>query len=141
MKEEELKIVWGALDFHKDGKINYSEFLAAMISSNNIENEKKLLSVFNIVKENNKNKNYITYDSMSKAAKALNLNIDENELKQCFKQFDEEIKFEEFKKIILGDEEKEEKFDKESTKVRFTVTNKINSSNNRLFQPRAFSKK
>ena len=78
---------------------------------------------------------------MSKAAKALNLNIDENELKQCFKQFDEEIKFEEFKKIILGDEEKEEKFDKESTKVRFTVTNKINSSNNRLFQPRAFSKK
>ena len=141
LTEEELKIVWGALDFHKDGKINYSEFLAAMISSNNIENEKKLLSVFNIVKENNKNKNYITYDSMSKAAKALNLNIDENELKQCFKQFDEEIKFEEFKKIILGDEEKEEKFDKESTKVRFTVTNKINSSNNRLFQPRAFSKK
>ena len=30
--EEELKQIWKGLDFHKDGQVNYSQFLAAMIS-------------------------------------------------------------------------------------------------------------
>jgi len=110
--DSELKLIWEGLDFHKDGQVNYSEFLAAMISSYHFEKEEKLWSVFNLFKENKKNKNYITYESMSNAVKALNLNIDENELKNCFKQFNEELKFEDFKKIIV-DDEKEEKIAKD----------------------------
>ena len=110
--DSELKLIWEGLDFHKDGQVNYSEFLAAMISSYHFEKEEKLWSVFNLFKENKKNRNYITYESMSNAVKALNLNIDENELKNCFKQFNEELKFEDFKKIIV-DDEKEEKIVKD----------------------------
>ena len=105
--DSELKLIWEGLDFHKDGQINYSEFLAAMISSYHFEKEEKLWSVFNAFKENKKNKNCITYESMSNAVKALNLNINENELKNCFKQFNEELKFEDFKKIIVEDEKDE----------------------------------
>jgi Ca2+-binding EF-hand superfamily protein len=110
--DAELKLIWEGLDFHKDGQVNYSEFLAAMISSSHFDKEEKLWSVFNKFKENNKNKNYITYESMANAAKALKLNIDENELKNCFKKFNEELKFEDFKKIIV-DDEKDEKIAKD----------------------------
>ena len=112
--DEELQSIWDGLDFHKDGKVNYSEFLAAMISSHNFEKEEKLLSVFNLLKENKKNKNYITYESMYNVLKALNLVIDEEELKNCFKEYNEELKFEDFKKLIMGDE-KDDKINKEIT--------------------------
>ena len=89
-----------------------------MISSSHFENDEKLLSVFNIFKESQKNKNYITYERMSKAAKALNLNVDEIELRKSLKNYEEELKFQDFKKIIEDDKEKEEKFDKESKKLK-----------------------
>ena len=105
--EDELKQIWEGLDFHQDGQINYSEFLAAMVSSFNFQKEEKLWSVFNLFKENGGNKNYITYDSLNNAAKALNLNINENEIKKCFEKYDEEIDFETFKKLIMGSEEED----------------------------------
>ena len=67
----ELQQIWEGLDFHKDGQVNYSEFLAAMVSSYNFQKEEKLWSVFNLFKEGNKNKNYITYESLLSAAKAF----------------------------------------------------------------------
>ena len=108
--EEELQQIWDGLDFHKDGQVNYSEFLAAMVSSYNFQKEEKLWSVFNLFKEGNKNKNYITYESLCSAAKALNLNINEDEIKKCFEQYDEEIDFETFKKLILEPELEEKNF-------------------------------
>ena len=106
--EEELKQIWEGLDFHQDGQINYSEFLAAMVSSFNFQKEEKLWSVFNIFKENSGgNKNYITYDSLYNAAKALNLNINESEIKKCFEKYDEEIDFETFKNLIMNSEEED----------------------------------
>ena len=105
--EDELKQIWEGLDFHQDGQINYSEFLAAMVSSFNFQKEEKLWSVFNLFKENGGNKNYITYDSLNNAAKALNLNINENEIKKCFEKYDEEIDFETFKKLIMNSEEED----------------------------------
>ena len=110
--EDELKQIWEGLDFHKDGQVNYSEFLAAMVSSYNFQKEEKLWSVFNLFKEGNKKKNYITYESMYNAAKALNLNINESEIKKCFEKYNEEIDFEKFKKLIL-DSENEDKNIKE----------------------------
>ena len=108
--EEELKQIWEGLDFHKDGQVNYSEFLAAMVSSYNFQKEEKLWSVFNLFKEGNKNKNYITYDSLYNAAKALNLNINESEIKKCFEKYKEEIDFETFKKMILDSELEDKNF-------------------------------
>ncbi len=136
--DEELKQIWEGLDFHKDGQVNYSEFLAAMVSSYNFQKEEKLWSVFNLFKEGNKNKNYITYDSLYNAAKALNLNINESEIKQCFEKLNKEIDFETFKKLILDSEledknfKENEKFERSNVKRRSNRrrTNRSNRSNN-----------
>lgn len=104
MSEDELRNIWEGLDFHKEGQINYSEFLAAMMSTYNFDKEEKLWSVFNFFKEKRKDKDYITFESLTNSIKALNLNIDEGEIKKCFEQFDKEIRFEDFKKLILETE-------------------------------------
>ena len=119
--EEELKQIWEGLDFHKDGQVNYSEFLAAMVSNYNFQKEEKLWSVFNLFKEGSKNKNYITYESLCSAAKALNLNINESEIKKCFEQYDEEINFEKFKKLILEPELEEKTFKEEHINDRKAI--------------------
>ena len=118
---EELKQIWEGLDFHKDGQVNYSEFLAAMVSSYNFQKEEKLWSVFNLFKEGNKNKNYITYDSLKNAAKALNLNINESEIKKCFEKYKEEIDFETFKKLILDSQLEDKNFYEKEGFVRNNV--------------------
>lgn len=72
----------GRIRFSKDGQINYSEFLADMVFSYNFQKEEKLWSVFNLFKEQNKNKNAINYESIYNAAKSLNLKMNENEIKK-----------------------------------------------------------
>ena len=84
-----------------------------MVSNYNFQKEEKLWSVFNLFKEGSKSKNYITYDSLCSAAKALNLNINENEIKKCFEQYNEEINFETFKKLILEPELEDKNFKEE----------------------------
>ena len=101
-----LQQIFNGLNFHMAGKINYSEFLSAMVSAKNFPKEEKLISVFNLLIENELNKNYITFESLMNAIKALNLNINEEEIKLCFKEFDDEINFEYFKKLILNEEDK-----------------------------------
>ena len=103
IEENILQQIFNGLNFHKSGRINYSEFLSAMVSSKNFAKEEKLTSVFNLLNESEQNKNYITFDSLMNAVKALNLNIDEEEIKRCFHEYDDEISFEDFKKIILND--------------------------------------
>ena len=84
-----------------------------MVSSYNFHKEEKLWSVFNLFKEGDNSKNIITYDSLYKAAKSLNLSLNENEIKKFFDKNNEEIDFETFKKLIL-DTELEEKQMKEN---------------------------
>ena len=101
--EETLGIIFDGLDFHNNGKIYYSEFLSAMVSSKDFNKEEKIISVFNLLKENEQNNNYITYDSLENAAKALNLNINKERIKHCFKRLNESINLEKFQKIILDE--------------------------------------
>ena len=134
--EEELQQIWEGLDFHKDGQVNYSEFLAAMVSNYNFQKEEKLWSVFNLFKEGNKGKNYITYESLCSAAKALNLNINEDEIKKCFEQYHEEINFETFKKLILEPELEDKNFkenctDRKAIRRRSTRRNSLSSKINK----------
>jgi calcium-dependent protein kinase len=113
--DEDLKMIWEGLDFHKDGEVNYTEFLAAMVSSYKFEKEEKLWTVFNYFKDNtNKNNksifdsdDYISFDSLLNAVNSLNLNINEQAIKNNFEQFKgKKINFEQFKEIILSSEEK-----------------------------------
>jgi Ca2+-binding EF-hand superfamily protein len=109
--EETLDIIFDGLDFHNNGKIYYSEFLAAMVSSKNFNKEEKIISVFNLLKENEQNNNYITYDSLENAAKALNLNINKERIKHCFKKMNGYISLEKFQKLILDDDSEEKMSD------------------------------
>ncbi len=111
--EKILQEIFEGLDFHKVGKINYSEFLSAMVSSYKYEKNEKLDSVFNLLKENEAHKNYITFESLLNAVKALNLNINEEEIKKCFKEYHNEIDLEYFKKLILNDESDKKSFTEE----------------------------
>ena len=101
--EDTLDIIFDGLDFHNNGKIYYSEFLAAMVSSKDFNKEEKIISVFNLLKENEQNNNYITYDSLENAAKALNLNINKERIKYCFKKLNGHIGLEKFQKLILDE--------------------------------------
>ena len=72
-----------------------------MISSYIFQKEEKLWFVFNLFKEGNKLKSYITYESIYNAAKVLNLNINEDEIKKCFEKYNKAINFVSFKKLLI----------------------------------------
>ena len=126
-----LEEIFNGLNFHKSGKINYSEFLSALVSSKSFAKEEKLISVFNLLRENEQNRNYITFDSLLNAEKALNLNINEVEIKQCFKEYDNEINFEEFKKLILNDDIDKKSYAGE-IKQKLTTETKFQRRKNKL---------
>ena len=91
------------MDFHCDGKVNYSEFLAATISSLNFSTEEKLWSAFNYF--DTTNSGYITVDSVIDALKTSNVMVDEEGLKETFRELKKQgkrIDFDEFKKIAFG---------------------------------------
>ena len=107
IEDEDLKTIWEGLDFHKDGEVNYTEFLAAMVSSYSFMKEENLWSVFNYMKENNKNTDYVSIDSVLNAARSLNLNINEEAVKKGFDGYKaDKISFEDFKKIMCFEENK-----------------------------------
>ena len=114
-------IIFDGLDFHNNGRISYSEFLSAMVSSKDFNKEEKIKSVFNLLKESEQNNNYITYDSLENAAKALNLNINKERLKNCFKKLNGYIGLEKFQKLIL-DEDTEDNIS-ENSKYLPTTSN------------------
>ena len=101
--EETLEIIFKGLAFHNGEKISYSEFLSAMVSSKEFNKEEKIESVFNLLKENEQNKNYITYDSLENAAKALKLNINKERIRHCFKKLNGYISLDKFHKLILDE--------------------------------------
>jgi calcium-dependent protein kinase len=98
--EDEVKEIWKGLDFHIDGTVNYTEFLAATISSVEFFKEEKIWSAFKYF--DSENKGYITCDSMINALKQDNLTIDETGLKSMFERLNKKKKvdFEEFKNMI-----------------------------------------
>ena len=101
--EDTLDCIFKGLDFHNSGRISYSEFLAAMVSSKNFNKEEKIKSVFNLLRESEQNKDYITYDSLENAAKALNLNINRERIKLCFDKLNGHLSLEKFQKLIMNE--------------------------------------
>ena len=100
----EIDDIWKSLDFHLDGKINYTEFLAATLSSIQFEKEEKLWSVFQYFDEDEDG--YITGEAVISSLKNNNdLAIQEKELKDLFKGLKmsgEKINFEQFKSMFFN---------------------------------------
>ena len=118
--EDTLDCIFKGLDFHNSGRISYSEFLAAMVSSKNFNKEEKIKSVFNLLRESEQNKDYITYDSLENAAKALNLNINRERIKLCFDKLNGHLSLEKFQKLIMN-----ENFEDETIEPTSNNCNKI----------------
>ena len=105
--EQELKNIFKSLDFHCDGKVNYSEFLAGTLSSLKIFKDDKLLSAFKYFDVNDEGQ--ITCDSIIWALKASNVAVDEMELVDYFnKRKLKKINFEQFKTLVLAKNFEEE---------------------------------
>ena len=121
--EDTLDIIFNGLDFHNNGIISYSEFLSVMVSSKDFNKEEKIKSVFNLLKENEQNNNYITFDSLENAAKALNLNINKEKIKNGFKKVNGYINLEKLEKLILDEN-----------------TEDINSNNSKFMSKKSINK-
>ena len=101
--EDELKDIFDTLDFHNDGKVNYSEFIAATLSSVEFAKEDRLLSAFRYF--DTSDSGYITLDSVIDALKQNNILVNETGLGQIFTDLEKvgkKINFEEFKKIFFA---------------------------------------
>jgi hypothetical protein len=120
------------MDFHCDGKVNYSEFLAATISTINFNKEEKLWSAFNYF--DTTDSGYITLDSVMDALKNSGVIIDEEGLKKAFSGLQkkgEKINFNEFKAIALGKEMVEEEYElikEEEQEEKKKLNLKLNSN-------------
>ena len=123
------------MDFHCDGKVNYSEFLAATISTINFNKEEKLWSAFNYF--DTTDSGYITLDSVMDALKDSGVIIDEEGLKKAFSELQKKgkkINFDEFKAIVLGKEIVEEEYElikeeeqDDKNKINLKLSNKDNN--------------
>lgn len=120
------------MDFHCDGKVNYSEFLAATISTINFNKEEKLWSAFNYF--DTTDSGYITLDSVMDALKNSGVIIDEEGLKKAFSELqkkEKKINFNEFKAIALGKEMVEEEYElikEEEQEEKKKLNLKLNSN-------------
>ena len=117
------------MDFHCDGKVNYSEFLAATISTINFNKEEKLWSAFKYF--DTTDSGYITLDSVMDALKDSRVIIDEEGLKKTFIELQKKgkkINFNEFKAIALGQDiiEEDHEIEYSSKENEKETNNKIN---------------
>ena len=130
--DTELKNIFSSMDFHCDGKVNYSEFLAATISTINFNKEEKLWSAFKYF--DTTDSGYITLDSVMDALNNSGVIIDEEGLKKTFNELqkkEKKINFNEFKAIALGKEVTEEEHDDNINNKEFNRrdSNYISNSN------------
>lgn len=102
--DKELIQIWKGLDFHNVGKVNYTEFIAALITEIKFSEEpNKIAALFSFFTGTNEEGNVITFDILLNKAKVLNISLNEKELKGCFEQMKkkgEKLNFEMFKKIL-----------------------------------------
>ena len=117
--EEELKKIFDSLDFHHDGKVNYTEFIAATLSSIKFAKGEKLRSAFRYFDVNNTG--FITAESVIESLKRSNLVCNEDELERIFNQLkDKKIDYKEFKKIIYEEKNKKDEMEKEAKEKKTT---------------------
>ena len=99
-----IDIIWKGLDFHQDGKINYTEFLAATMSSLNFSKEEEIWSAFKYFEETEADKEgTISIESLFKALRAINISVDEEAIRKGFNELENKGKvldFDVFKELV-----------------------------------------
>ena len=94
------------MDFHRDKKVNYTEFLAATISSINFYKEERLWLAFKYF--DTTDSGFITLDSVMEALKDSAVIVDKEGLNEIFedlKKKGKKINFNEFKAIVFGNQD------------------------------------
>jgi len=105
-------MMWRSLDFHRDGTVNYTEFLAASLSSSFFLKEEKLRFIFKFFDE--KNIDYITPKVIITVLRSNELRVEDDEILKIFDGNGEKrIYFEDFRKLMND----ESKFSSKSTYV------------------------
>ena len=102
-KEGEVEKIWNSLDFHQDGVINYTEFLAATLNAIDFSQDEHLWGVFQYFDSDGSG--YITTESVIEALKSRNLTINEQELIELFDYLgitEDKMRFNDFKNIFYN---------------------------------------
>ena len=98
--ENEIKELFGKIDVDKNGKIDYTEFLAATVQESNYLKKEKLFEVFSMFDKDNSG--YITKDEILKALKAEK--SQEKEVEKCIQAVDKDgdgrINYKEFLELM-----------------------------------------
>ena len=106
LPEKEFKKIWKGLDFHDEGTINYTEFLAATINSFHFEKEEEIWSAFKYFEGNEAdNDGVISVESLLKAIKGYNISVNEKEIRKSFHELENKgkvLNFEVFKELITS---------------------------------------
>ena len=101
INESDLENIWEGLDFHKDGEVNYTEFLAAMMSTYKFTKEENLWIVFNYLKESNNKNDYISIENLINMCESMNLPINEEEIRKNLDGYKpDKLNFDDFKEIM-----------------------------------------
>ena len=104
ISEEDINTIWKGLDFHQDGKINYTEFLAATMSSLNFSKEEEIWSAFKYFEETEADKEgTISIESLFKAIRAFNISVNEEAIRKGFNELENKGKvldFDVFKELV-----------------------------------------
>ena len=95
------------VDVHKNGKINYSEFLAATISIQDFMTEERLWMIFRHFDIDDTN--YISRENLVEAMKRMGKELSEQEVDESLKMHDirkdGRISFEEFRLMFFPDDD------------------------------------
>lgn len=106
LPEKEVKAIWKGLDFHDEGTINYTEFLAATINSFHLGKEKEIWSAFKYFEGNEADNDGVTsVESLLKAIKGYNISVNEKEIRKAFGELENKgkiLNFEVFKELITS---------------------------------------
>ena len=102
MSADEMRKVMANIDYMGNGKINYSEFLAATISVKSVMTYDKLWALFKHFDTDNSG--YITEDNIEEAFAKAGKQLSKEDIKEMIKSHDLEkngkLSFEEFKEIF-----------------------------------------
>ena len=107
ISEAEIRQIIKEIDYAENGKINYSEFISATINTKDFLTEDRLQAIFQSFDIDNTK--YITIQNLKDAFSKFGRSISQREIEQIMKEHDkdgdQQIDFNEFKEMMLGEKE------------------------------------
>lgn len=105
--EKQINAIIKEIDAADNNMINYSEFIAATLTTRSLLNESRLMMLF---KEfDTDDTGFITKDNLQEAFKKINRPLSDKDIKMILEQHDDsrdgKISYEEFKKMMMGEEQ------------------------------------